>query len=225
VSIRQAGRNGGKEQGVDFQELAQSVLTGEEDKTSALCERLLAEGVTPERVLNEGLVHGLTLAGEAMETGELFLAEVIMATETFKSGFEVLEPHFGGNLAPVLGRIAIGTVFGDIHDIGKNLVIIMLRAYGFEVHDLGIDVSTDGFVQGVKEHRAGIVGISAELTTTMVGMKDVVRAIEDAGLRAQVKIMVGGPSVTEGYARSIGADGYGKDCFEAVTLAKRLLGV
>jgi len=121
--------------------------------------------------------------------------------------------------------VVIGTIFGDIHDIGKNLVMIMLRAYGFEVHDLGINVSTDGFAEAVKAHRADIVGISAELTTTMVGMKEVVKALEDAGLRQRVKIMVGGPSVTKDYARSIGADGYGKDCFEAVVLAKHLLGV
>jgi 5-methyltetrahydrofolate--homocysteine methyltransferase len=210
---------------VHFQALAESVLAGDDPQTTALCERLLSDGETPERILNEGLVHGLTLAGQGMETGELFLAEVIMAAETFKSGFAVLEPHFTGSQVSALGRVAIGTIFGDIHDIGKNLVIIMLRAYGFQVHDLGIDVSTSGFVEAAKEHQLDIVGISAELTTTMVGMKDVVKAMEDAGLRSQVKIMVGGPSVTEDYARSISADGYGKDCFEAVVVAKRLLGV
>ena len=210
---------------MDLQSLAQSVFDGDDTQTITLCERLLAEGETPVRILNEGLVHGLTLAGEGMEKGDLFLAEVIMAVETFKSGFAVLEPHFKGDVRQVLGKVAIGTVFGDIHDIGKNLVIMMLRAYGFEVHDLGIDVSTDRFVEAVRVHQADIVGISAELTTTMVGMKDVVRALEDAGLRKRVKIMVGGPSVTEDYARSIGTDGYGKDCFEAVVIAKKLLGI
>jgi 5-methyltetrahydrofolate--homocysteine methyltransferase len=186
---------------------------------------LLAEGQKPERILNEGLVHGLTIAGEKMEKGDLFLAEVIMAVETFKSGFAVLEPHFKGDQTPVLGKVVVGTIFGDIHDVGKNLVIIMLRAYGFEVHDLGIDVSADRFVEAVSVYHADIVGISAELTTTMLGMKDVVRAMEEDGLRKRVKIMVGGPSVTEDYARSIGADGYGKDCFEAVLIAKKLLGI
>ena len=186
---------------------------------------MLAEGETPTRILNEGLVQGLTLVGEGMETGDLYLAEVIMAAETFKSGFSVLEPHFKEDQGPALGKVAIGTIFGDIHDIGKNLVIMMLRAYGFEVRDLGIDIPTTGFVEAVTMHQADIVGISAELTTTMAGMRDGLRAIEDSGQREKVKIMVGGPSVTEEYARSIGADGYGKDCFEAVVVARKLLGV
>ncbi|HEY49870.1 MAG TPA: cobalamin-binding protein [Dehalococcoidia bacterium] len=210
---------------MEFQELAKSVLAGDETRTTSLCEQLLAEGETPERILNEGLVGGLTLAGEGMETGELYLAEVIIAAETFKNGFAVLEPHFKGEPDSALGRVAIGTIFGDIHDIGKDLVIMMLRAYGFEVYDLGIDVSADRFVEAAKAHQLDIVGISAELTTTMMGMKDVVKAMEDNGLRQKVKIMVGGPSVTEAFARSIGADGYGKDCFEAVVLAKKLMGI
>jgi 5-methyltetrahydrofolate--homocysteine methyltransferase len=210
---------------VSLRELAQSLLDGDESRSTALCRSLLAEGETPTRVLNDGLIPGLTLVGEGMERGDVFLAEVIMAAETFKSGFAVLEPHFKGDQASAMGKVAIGTIFGDIHDIGKNLVIMMMRAYGFEVHDLGIDVSTGSFVEAARTLRADIVGISAELTTTMVGMKEVVRAMEDSGLRAQVKIMVGGPSVTEDYARSIGADGYGKDCFEAVVVARKLLGV
>jgi 5-methyltetrahydrofolate--homocysteine methyltransferase len=217
--------SGGKENGVSLEELAHSVFTGDEARTTALCERLLSEGVTAAAVLDDGLMLGLTRVGEGMERGDLFLAEVIMAAETFKSGFAVLEPHFGTDQSDALGVVAIGTVFGDIHDIGKNLVIMMMRAYGFEVHDLGIDVSTKRFVDAIGVHRADIVGISAELTTTMVGMRDVVQAIEEAGLRERIKIMVGGPSVTWDYARSIGADGYGKDCFEAVVVARKLLGI
>jgi 5-methyltetrahydrofolate--homocysteine methyltransferase len=208
---------------VSLRELAQSLRDGDDSRTTALCRSLLAEGETPTRILNDGLMQGLTLVGEGMERGDVFLAEVIMAAETFKSGFEVLEPHFTGDQASAMGKVAIGTIFGDIHDIGKNLVIMMMRAYGFEVHDLGIDVSTGSFVEAARTLQADIVGISAELTTTMVGMKDVVRAMEESGLRPRVKIMVGGPSVTENYARSIGADGYGKDCFEAVVVAKSLL--
>jgi len=217
--------SGRKEKGVAFEELAHSVFAGDDARTTALCERLLAEGVTPAAILNDGLTQGLTRVGEGMERGDLFLAEMIMAAETFKNGFAVLEPHFGGDQSEALGVMVIGTVFGDIHDIGKNLVIMMMRAYGFEVHDLGIDVSTKRFVEAIGVHQADIVGISAELTTTMVGMRDVVKAIEKAGLRERVKIMVGGPSVTWDYARSIGADGYGKDCFEAVLVARKLLGV
>ena len=208
-----------------YQELARSVFDGDDARTTALCERLLAEGETPACILNEGLVQGLTLVGGGMEEGSVYLSEVIMAAETFKSGFAVLEPHFKGDMGSALGKVAIGTIFGDIHDIGKNLVIMMLRAYGFEVHDLGIDVPIIGFVEAVTVQQADIVGMSAELTTTMAGMKDVVKAMEDGGLRERVKIMVGGPSVSEDFARSIGADGCGKDCFEAVVLAKKLLNV
>lgn len=210
---------------MELQELAQSVLTGDSDQVSSMCEHLLAREETPARILNEGLVRGLTLAGEGMEKGDLFLAEVIIAAEAFNRGFAVLEPHFKKEPGPVLGRVVIGTIFGDIHDIGKNLVTIILRANGFEVHDLGIDVSTERFVEATKAHQADIVGISAEITTTMLGMKEVVKALEDAGLRQRVKIMVGGPPLTDDYARSIGADGYGKDCFEAVVRAKQLLGM
>jgi 5-methyltetrahydrofolate--homocysteine methyltransferase len=210
---------------VALEELAHSVLGGDDARATALCEHLLAGGVTPAAILNDGLMQGLTRVGEGMERGDLFLAEVIMAAETFKNGFAVLEPHFGEDQSEALGVVAIGTIFGDIHDIGKNLVIMMMRAYGFEVHDLGIDVSKDRFVEAIGAHRADIVGISAELTTTMVGMRDVVTAIEEAGIRERVKIMIGGPSVTWDYARSIGADGYGKDCFEAVAVARKLLGV
>ena len=208
-----------------LEELAQSVLGGDDARTTALCERLLAEGVTPAAILDDGLMLGLKLVGEGMERGDMFLSEVIMAADTFKTGFAVLEPHFGGDQSDALGVLAIGTIFGDIHDIGKNLVIMMMRAYGFEVHDLGIDVSADRFVEAIAVHRADIVGISAELTTTMLSMSDVVKAIEKAGIRERVKIMVGGPSVTWDYAHSIGADGYGKDCFEAVAVARKLLGV
>ena len=209
---------------MSFGQLASALIGGESEQAQALCRQMLADGTPASDILKLGLVPAMERVGAGMDSGEFFLAEVIMTADTFKQAMEVLKPSFE-RAAPVkLGTAVIGTIFGDIHDVGKNLVAIMWEANGLEVHDLGIDVTADRFVDAVRQYNADLVGMSAEITTTMAGMPKVVQALEEAGIRERVKVIVGGPPLTLDYARSIGADGYGKDCFEAVTQARALLG-
>jgi methanogenic corrinoid protein MtbC1 len=207
-----------------YDQLASAVIGGEGEQARAACRQLLAEGVSAADILNLGLVPAMERVGAGMESGDFFLAEVIMAADTFKQAMQELKPAFETEAPAKLGTAVIGTIFGDIHDIGKNLVVVMWEANGFAVHDLGFDVSVERFVDAVREYNADLLGISAEITTTMLGMAKVIEALEEAGIRQRVKVLVGGPPLTMDYAKSIGADGYGKDCFEAVVQAKALLG-
>jgi len=178
-------------------------------------------GLSPYEAIMEGMAKGMDIVGQKYEQGEYFLAELIMAGETMKEGLSVLEPYMKKGEIKHIGKVVIGTVEGDLHDIGKNIVITLLTASGFEVVDLGVDVSAEKFVEAVRKHKPDIVAMSALLTTTMVNMEKVVKALEEAGLRDKVKIIVGGAPLTEEFAKQIGADAYGRDAVVGVEICRR----
>jgi len=206
-----------------YEKLAQSVIEGEPDEAEELAKQALDQGLDPLACINEGLTKGIQKVGELFASGEYFLPELIIGAEAMKKALAVLEPAMVGDQSrEVVGRVVLGTVEGDMHEIGKTLVGTMLIANGFKVIDLGVDQSTDRFVAAVKENDAEIVGASALLTTTMLQQKKLIEALEEAGLHDQVKVMVGGAPVTESFASEIGADGYAEDAISAVDLAFRL---
>lgn len=209
-----------------FDAMRQSIVDGNPEQAEALARQALAQGIDPLEAINRGFVPGVNYVGEQFAAGEMFLPELVIAGEAMKAAVAVLEPEFArrGTAREILGRVVIGTIEGDIHEIGKTLVATMLSASGFEVHDLGVDVPITTFVEKAREVNADLIGISALLTTTMVRQKDVIEALEDSGLREQVKVMVGGAPVTQGWAAEIGADGYSEDAVGAVAIAKKLLG-
>jgi corrinoid protein of di/trimethylamine methyltransferase len=205
--------------------LAQAVIDGEPEDAEGLARQALAGGLDPLRCINEGLTPGIDRVGELFATGEYFLPDLIIGGDAMKAALAVLEPALTGDQErKVLGRVVLGTVEGDLHEIGKTLVGTMLTANGFEVTDIGIDRPAAEFVSAVKETGATLVGASALLTTTMLHQQEVIEALREAGLREQVKVMVGGAPVTESWAAKIGADGYAEDAISAVDLAKRLAG-
>lgn len=209
-----------------FDAMRQSIIDGEPEQAEALARQALEQGIDPLEAINRGFVPGVNFVGEQFAAGEMFLPELVVAGEAMKAAVAVLEPEFArrGTSREILGRVVIGTIEGDIHEIGKTLVSTMLSASGFEVHDLGVDVPIMTFVEKAREVNADLIGISALLTTTMVRQKDVIEALEDSGLREQVKVMVGGAPVTQGWAVEIGADGYSEDAVGAVAVAKKLMG-
>jgi corrinoid protein of di/trimethylamine methyltransferase len=209
-----------------FQAMAQSVIDGEVEDAARLAQQAVAEGIDPLEAINKGFVVGVNFVGEQFSCGEMFLPDLVLAGEAMKAAVAVLEPEMAkrGAVRTMLGTVVIGTVEGDIHDIGKTLVATMLSASGFQVFDLGVDVAVHTFVEKARQVRADIVGLSALLTTTMTKQKDVIEALDDVGLRPAVKVIVGGAPVTSGWAEEIGADGFSEDAIGAVALAKRLLG-
>jgi corrinoid protein of di/trimethylamine methyltransferase len=209
-----------------FATMKQSVIDGEAERAEELARQALSEGVEPLTAINQGLVPGMKTVGEQFSCGEVFVPDLMMAAEAMKKALAVLEPELRarGGEREVLGRAVLGTVKGDIHEIGKSLVGLMLSTGGFEVHDLGVDVPFEAFAAKAKEVDADLVGVSALLTTTMPGQARVIRALDEAGLRPKVKVMVGGAPVSRGWAEEIGADGYSEDALGALEMAKRLVG-
>lgn len=209
-----------------FEAMRQCIIDGDPDQAGGLCQRAMAMGINPLDAINRGFVPGLHHVGESFGKGEMFLPDLVMSAEAMKAATAVLEPEIrrSGAHRETLGKVVLGTVKGDIHEIGKTLVATMLSASGFEVFDLGVNVPFETFAAKAKEVNADIVGVSALLTTTMMGQKDVVEALERHGLRPRVKVMVGGAPVTRSWADEIGADGYGEDAVAAVNLAKSLVG-
>ena len=209
-----------------FAAMRQSVIDGDPDAAAELATKALAAGVDPLTAIDEGYVPGMQHVGEEFRCGEMFLPDMMLAARAMQKGISILEPKMLAQSAQrrVLGRVVIGTAKGDIHEIGKNLVGMMLTASGFEVHDLGVDVAPERFVEKVREVGANVVGISALLTTTMVGQRAVIAALVDAGLRDGVKVIVGGAPVTRAWADEIGADGYGEDAVGAVAITRALVG-
>jgi corrinoid protein of di/trimethylamine methyltransferase len=209
-----------------FASMKQSILDGDSDAAITLAKQSLVEGIDPLEAINLGFLLGMNEIGEQFGAGQLFLPDVIMAAEAMKKATAILQPEMNrlGTQREVMGKVVLGTVKGDVHEIGKSLVGTLLSASGFEVFDLGVDVPFEAFAQKAKEVNADIVGVSALLTTTMTGQKQVIAALENAGLRPQVKVMVGGAPVTRGWANEIGADGYSEDALGAVQLAKKLMG-
>ncbi len=210
-----------------FAAMRQSVIDGDPVAAAALAESALADGVPPLDAIEMGFVPGLSYVGEQFGLGELFLPDMMLAARAMQKAIAILEPEMArqNTARSVAGRVVIGTVKGDIHEIGKNLVGMMLSTSGFEVHDLGVDVAPDRFVDAARDHNADIVGVSALLTTTMAGQRTVVEALDAAGLRPKVRVIVGGAPASGSWATEIGADGYSEDAIGAVALARRLLGV
>ena len=204
--------------------IRENLMKGQVPKVKELIQAALDEGVGVEKIVNEGLLAAMSVVGEQFKREEIFLPEVLFAARAMLAGMEVLEPLLAGAGVKPIAKIALGTVKGDIHNIGKNLVGIMLRGAGFEIIDLGIDVPPEKFVDAAQEG-ARLIGMSALISTTMVAMKPVIEALEIAGLKDRVKTMVGGAIVTQAYADQIGADGYAADAVSAVTKAKGLLGL
>jgi methylmalonyl-CoA mutase cobalamin-binding domain/chain len=203
--------------------LRQSVVDGDARTAAATTAQALAEGLTPRRLLDEALIPAMDEAGRLFELGEFFVPELLVAARAMKASQALITPLLVGTLHATLGRVAIGTVMGDMHDIGKNLVAALLQGGGFEVIDLGADVPPERFVAAVTDSGADIIGLSAILTTTMLQMKKTVRALEDAGVRGSVKVMIGGAPISERFAAELGADGYADNAAAAVTLARRLM--
>jgi 5-methyltetrahydrofolate--homocysteine methyltransferase len=206
----------------DLTEIADAVVRGDADAVDRLVARALANGVGASAILEGGLTPGMAEVGRRFRINEMFVPEVLVAARAMKAGLAHLEPHFAETGVAPVGTCVLGTVQGDIHDIGKNLVGMMLRGAGFTVVDLGVNVSPSGFADAVLEHGAGVVGLSALLTTTMVQMRPTLDAIRAAA--PGVPVMVGGAPVTADYAREIGADGYGANAADAVDLALGLVG-
>jgi 5-methyltetrahydrofolate--homocysteine methyltransferase len=203
--------------------LRQSVIDGQAKAAVAATERALADGLAPRRLVDEALIPAMDEAGRRFEIGEFFVPELLVAARALKASQAILTPLLVGTPSATPGRVAIGTVMGDMHDIGKNLVVALLQGGGFEVIDLGADVPPARFVAAVTEQHADIIGLSALLTTTMLQMRNTVRALEEAGVRGSVKVMVGGAPVTERFAADVGADGYANNAAAALTLARRLM--
>ena len=210
-----------------FESMAQSVIDGEVEDAERLARQAIEQGVDPLDAINRGFVIGVNHVGEEYAAGEMFLPDLVLAGEAMKAAVAVLDPEMQrrGTKRQMLGTVVIGTVDGDIHDIGKTLVATMLAASGFQVYDMGVDVPVQTFLEKARETSADVVGLSALLTTTMVKQKDVIEALEEAGLRPQIKVMVGGAPVTRTWAEEIGADGFSEDAIGAVAVAKELVGV
>jgi len=206
-----------------YNKLAQAVIDGEAEDAASLARQALEEGINPLACIDNGLTKGIQEVGELFASGEYYLPELIIGADAMKAALDVLEPALtGGQEREVVATVVLGTVEGDLHEIGKTLVGTMLIANGFNVVDIGVDQPASEFINAIRENDATIVGASALLTTTMLQQKRIIDAIDGAGLREQVKVMVGGAPVTQSYAEQIGADGYAEDAVSAVDLAFRL---
>jgi corrinoid protein of di/trimethylamine methyltransferase len=207
-----------------YKKLMQAVIDGEPEDAEQIAKDALDQKVDALDCINQALMPGIQKVGELFSSGEYFLPELIIGADAMKAALDVLEPALmGGQERDVVGRVVLGTVEGDLHEIGKTLVGTMLTANGFQVFDIGVDQSAEAFVQAAKENKADIVGASALLTTTMLQQKKIIEALENAGIRDNVKVMIGGAPVTERYAEEIGADGYAEDAISAVDIAYRLM--
>jgi 5-methyltetrahydrofolate--homocysteine methyltransferase len=206
-----------------LQTVYQSVLDGDQDATPGAVRAALEAGLAPGMILNDGMIAALREVGRLFEQGECFVPEMLIAARAMQAGLEVLRPHLAQGEHQSAGKVVIGTVRGDLHDIGKNLVAMMLSGAAFEVVDLGVDVPPEKFVEAVRQHQPQLVALSALLTTTMPHMQATLQALQAAGLRDEVKVIIGGAPITDDYARSIGADGFSPDASRAVNLAKSLV--
>jgi len=207
----------------DLKEIADNVIKGKASEVKELTQKAVNEGVGVEKILDEGLIAGMDVVGKKFQANEFYVPEMLIAARAMKAGMEIIRPILVQKDIKSQGIAVLGTAKGDLHDIGKNLVGMMLEGAGFEIIDLGVDVTPEKFVQTAKEKKAQLIGVSALLTTTMVSMKDVVKAVKEANLDNKVKVMIGGAPITQSYADEIGADGYAPDAASAVDKAKELL--
>ncbi len=208
---------------VDFQNISEALQKGDANKVAELISSALAEGLSPKNILDNGLIEGMNIIGIKFKKNEIYVPEVLLAARAMYAGMDVLKPKLVETGVKNIGRVIIGTIEGDLHDIGKNLVKMMLEGAGFEVIDLGVNVSADKFISAVKEYNPDILGMSALLTTTMLNMAEVIKALQSANLRDKVKVMIGGAPITKEYAEQIGADGCSPDAATAVEDAKKFL--
>ncbi len=207
-----------------MQELAVAVIEGDNEASDRITRQALDQGIEALEVMDDGLIAGMGIVGIKFRESFIFVPEVLACARAMKAGMEHIEPILAESGIEPIGKVIMGTVKGDLHDIGKNLCIMMLRGSGFVVVDLGVDTSDDEFIEAIEEHKAPLLGMSALLTTTMPNMGKTIEAIIDADLRDEVQIMVGGAPVTQDFADDMGADGYGKDALDCVALAKQLVG-
>ena len=206
-------------------DVAYALITGDQHEVDRLTKEALERGFAANTVLDDGLIAGMAIVGIKFRDNIIFVPEVLISARAMKAGMVHLEPILSASGVEPIGTVIMGTVKGDLHDIGKNLCIMMLRGSGFVVHDLGVDTKPQEFIDAVMEHEAQVVGMSALLTTTMPNMGRTIEALEEEGLREQVKIMVGGAPVTQEFAEDMGADGYGENAIACVDLAKQLVGI
>ncbi len=205
-------------------QIQEYVIAGRRKEVAELTQQMIDEGVKPETILYEGLLPGMSVVGDRFENGEYFIPEMLLAARSLNSGLDLLRPLLTDSDVKPTGKVVLGTVAGDIHDIGKNLVAVMMQGAGFEVIDAGVDVPPERFVELIKEHSPDIVGLSALLTTTMPSMEDTVEALKTNNVRDKVKILIGGAPVTQEYANRIGADGFGRNATAAAQVAVKLVG-
>ncbi|MDN5326771.1 MAG: hypothetical protein PWP41_1467 [Moorella sp. (in: firmicutes)] len=206
-----------------FEELSQAVFDGDEAQVVKLTKDLLSSGANPMEVINKGLIAGMDRVGVLFKNNEIFVPEVLMSAKAMNAGVEVVKESQQTFDMPSLGKIVLGTVKGDLHDIGKNLVGMMMESNGFTVYNLGVDIDPDKFIEAVKKYQPDIVAMSALLTTTMMNMKSTIDALAAAGLKDKVKVIIGGAPITQEFANEIGADGYAPDAASAVEVCKQLL--
>ena len=205
-------------------DLKKAVLEGDDDLAAELAEKSLTEGLDPYKIMNEGIIPGIQEAGELWKQNEYFHTDIILCAEAFRLAMEIIEPQLSAGERGSSGKIVIGTVAGDMHNLGKTMVNATLRGGGFEVIDLGEDVSKEVFIKTVKEEKPDILGLGCYMTTTMLEMKEIVKHLENEGLRNNVKVLIGGVPCTQEFADEIKADAWGKDAFDAVEKAKEVMG-
>jgi 5-methyltetrahydrofolate--homocysteine methyltransferase len=210
--------------GKTIEAIYKGILDGDQHLVTQQVTEALNAGLSPDLILKDGLVAAMSEVGRLFENGEYYVPEMLIAARAMRAGLKLLKPSLADTGVKAVGRVVIGTVAGDLHEIGKNLVGMMLEGAGFEVIDLGTDIKPEAFVNSVREHMPDIVAMSALLTTTMPNMEATIKALEGAGLRNQVKVIIGGAPITEEYANRIGADGFGYDASLAVKVARSLIG-
>lgn len=206
-----------------LEDIQNCVLDGELDEIKDLVQKAVDEGIDPAAIINDGLIGGMNIVAPLFKSGEMFVPEVMESADTMNEGMQVVKPLITDADMPTKGKVIIGTVNGDLHDIGKNLVVLMMESRGYTVVDLGVDVKEDQFVQAIKEHKPDIVGMSSLLTTTMMKIDDTIKVINDAGVRGDVRIIIGGAPISQEFADDVGADGYSEDASTAVELCDRMM--
>lgn len=205
-------------------QLKEFVIVGRRKEVTELTQQLIDEGTNPESILYDGLLPGMAVVGDRFEKGEYFIPEMLLAARSLNAGLDLLRPLLTDSQMKPTGKVVLGTVQGDIHDIGKNLVAVMMQGAGFQVVDAGVDVPPERFVELIREHEPDIVGLSALLTTTMPSMEDTMKVLKSENVRDKVKVLIGGAPVTQEYATRIGADGFGRNATVAAQVAVKLVG-
>lgn len=208
----------------DYEKIVDGVIGGDFNGVEKFVKQVLGEGTEPLEIINKGLIKGMNVVGTRFKAGEMYVPEVMMSARAMKAGMDIVKPLIAESDMPTAGKVVLGTVAGDLHDIGKNLVGMMMESAGITVINLGVDVATDKFVESIHEHRPDVVAMSALLTTTMLAMKDVIDALREEGMRDSVRVIIGGAPVTGDFADEIGADGWAPDAASAKDLALKLIG-